>query len=209
MGMKRALRQLVLFYLLGVVVLEVAAYAVTRFGYLSGAMSEFVSDSGFYAGALFMPLLLGWALFGGTYILVRKCRNCGSKNIRLGFPRAGFVCDDCNNVFQPSPPKDTKILILLVVVPFFLLGPCISIGSILAGDTTPTDIIRTGILFSTWIPLFLATMLYVATRESEFFSEHQALGFTLLVTLCFAFAFGLFVYDRILLEIFRTLGIPI
>lgn len=208
--MKRALRQLVLFFLLAVAIIEVAAYVVTKFGYISGVMSKFVSDSGFYAMALFMPLFLGWFLFGATYVLIRKCRNCGSKNIHLGFlERKGYVCDDCNNVFSPTLQKDTTMLILFIAIPFLFLGPCLSFGSILAGETMPVSVVRTGILFSTWIPLFLATMLYVATRESEFFSEHQALGFTLLVTLCFAFAFGLFVYDRILLEIFRTLGIPI
>lgn len=85
--MKKALKELVLFYLVAVAVLEVAGFAVTRFGYASGAMSKFVSELGFYTVALFMPLLLGWLFFGAAPILIRKCRNCGSKNIRLGFPR--------------------------------------------------------------------------------------------------------------------------
>lgn len=209
MGMKKALRQLILSYLLIVVVIEVSAYVVTKFGYMSGAMSKFVSESGFYAVALFMPLLLGWIFFGGSYVLVRKCRNCGSKNIRLGFPRTGFVCDNCDNVFQPSLQKDTRILILLLVIPFLLLGPCLSLGSILAGETMPINVIRTGILFSTWTPSILATMLYIGSRESEFFNDHQALGLTLFVILIFVFTFMLFVYDRIILEIFKILGIPL
>jgi hypothetical protein len=145
--MKKALRQLVLFYLVVIAVLEVAGFAVTRFGYASGAMSKFVSESGFYAVALFMPLLFGWIFFGVAPILIRKCRNCGSKNIRLGLPRTGFVCDDCDQVHQLSLPRDTKMLILLFVVPFLLLGPCLSLGSILAGETMPTEIIITGIFF--------------------------------------------------------------
>lgn len=99
------------------------------------------------------------------------------------------------------------MLILLFVVPFLLLGPCLSLGSILAGETMPINVIRTGILFSTWTSSILATMLYLGSRESEFFNEHQALGLTLFVILIFASAFGLIVYDRILIETFKILGI--
>jgi hypothetical protein len=203
--MKKALKQLVLFYLLIVVVIEVSGYVVTKFGYMSGAMSKFVSESGFYAVALFMPLLFGWIFFGASHVLIRKCRNCGSKNIRLGLPRTGFVCDDCDHALQLSLPRDTKMLILLFAVPFLLLGPCLSLGSILAGETMPINIIRTSILFSTWIPLFLATLLYVGSRESPFFNEHQALGFALICVIIFAFGFGLFVYDRIIRAILETI----
>lgn len=205
---KGALRQLILYYLLIVVVLEVSAYVVTKIGYMSGAMSKFVSESGFYAVALFMPLLLGWFLFGASYVLVRKCRNCGSKNIRLGFPRRkGFVCDDCDNVFSPTLQKDTTILILFLVIPFFLLGPCLSLGSILAGETMPINIIRTGILFSTWFPSIIAIMFYSMKLmdKSEFFNEHNALGITILFILLFVFAFMLLVYDKIIFEILEAI----
>jgi hypothetical protein len=205
--MKKALRQLILSYLLIVVVIEVSAYVVTKFGYMSGAMSKFVSESSFYAMALFMPLLFGWIFFGGSYVLVRKCRNCGSKNIRLAFPRTGFVCEYCDHVFEPSLQKNTKILIPLIVIPFLFLGPCLSLGAILAGETTLINIVRNGVLFSAWFPSFIAIMLYSCKLmdKSPFFYKKTVLVFTVLFILLFVCVLMLFILDYIIAQILERI----
>jgi len=207
--MKKALKELVLFYLVVIAVLEVSGYAVTKFGYMSGAMSKFVSESGFYAVALFMPMLFGWICFGAAPLLIRKCTNCGSKNIRLGWPRTGFVCDDCNQVHQLSLPRDRNMLILLFDVPFLLLGPCLSLGSILAGQAMSAEIIHTGIVFSTYIPFMITVFLYIACIDSPSLGDHPNLGIALLLLLISALGVGLLVYAQILIAIFRMLGFPI
>ena len=97
--MKReALKQLISYYLLIVVPLEVSIYVITKLASMLGVWSKFASESGFYAMALFMPIFEGWLFFGVPYVLIRKCENCGSKNITPSFTQKGFAGDIVSRV---------------------------------------------------------------------------------------------------------------
>jgi hypothetical protein len=180
--MKEALKKQLLFYLFGMLFVEVGLYIVTDFAYRLEIMPKIESQVSFYTAALCTPLLWGWISFIIPYVIIRKCQKCGSKNIssqRMGFESP--VCDDCGHVFKANNLTKT---IISFVIPTSFLGPSFLLGYVLAGEELSKDIIRFSILFSSVLPSVLAEIIYVAKfNNSEFVEEHEKLGSILSIIL--------------------------
>jgi len=101
----------------------------------------------------------GWILFGAAYVVVRKCRNCGSKNVCYAFSEKGFVCDDCDYVFEPTL-KNTRILLLSASILLLFVGPSFLLGNVLAGEMLDSNIVFWSILLSSVMSSSLGEFAY-------------------------------------------------
>jgi len=181
MGMKKALKQQILIFLSTVLSLEVAAYFIANSAYMIGAMSRSAAQVGFYVAALCIPFVQWWVLFGTAYFVVRKCRNCGSKNVLYSISKKGFLCDDCNYVFKFGM-ENLRIGVLCASIPLMSFGPFLLLGNFLAGEVFDSTLVFFAILFSAWLPLVFAEVMYaLKLNNSEFAEEHETLRSILLL----------------------------
>jgi hypothetical protein len=206
--MRKALKRQILIFVSAVLLLEVAAYIITNSAYMMGAMSKSASQMSFYTVALFVLFMQWWVLFGAAYFVVRKCRNCGSKNVFYSIAKKGFLCDDCNYVFEFGI-KNLRIGVLCASIPLLSFGPCFLLGNVLAGGILDSGLVFFGILLSAWLPSFFAEVMYaVKLNNSAFAEEHETLRSVLLLIQLLVVPFiMLMVYWWIILEIFKMLGI--
>lgn len=162
----------------------------------------------FYTAALFVPFMEWWVLFGAAYFIVRKCRSCGSKNVRYSISKKGFLCDDCNYVFELGM-KNIRIVVLCASIPLISFGPFFLLGNVLTGGILDSGLVFFGILFSAWLPSVFAEVMYaVKLNNSEFAEEHETLRSILLLMQLLVVPFiMLMVYWGIILEILKMLGI--
>jgi len=210
--MKKELKRKILTYLLLVFPIDFVAYIVLNSLHSSGNMTRTEFHLLFYGvGLLFMPFAIGWLLFGSSYVLVRRCEKCGSKNVHHVLDE-GFVCDDCKNTFKLDILKNSGRLVLFLSVLFLFFGPCYMLGSVIAGEVLDNTLVFFGILLSACLPSVVAVFVYLLKfmNKSEFLNEHSALALTLFFTLFIMLSIlMLMVYWWIILEIFKVLGIPI
>jgi len=179
--MRRALKRQILLFLSVVLLLEVALYFITSSAYMMGAMSKSAFQILFYAAALSVPFVQWWVLFGSAYFVVRKCRNCGSRNVLYSISEKGIRCDDCNYVLKFGM-KNFRIGILCATIPLMSFGPFFLLGNFLAGEVLDRSLVFFAILFSAWLPSVFAEVMYaVKLNNSEFVQEHQTLAFILLL----------------------------
>lgn len=207
---KEALKRQILVYLLSVFGVDVVAYVALNSLYISETISKSQFQSVFYGVGLFMmPFFFGWLLFGAAYVIVRKCRNCSSKNVRYAASKRNFVCDDCGNAFKFDLQKDTKIGILAMAIPLLFVGPSFLLGGALAGEMLDSGLVFFSILLSSWLPSFLAEIVYsIKLNNSTFVKEHQMLGLILLIISFFVLPFLMLIgYGMIIAEILKILGI--
>jgi hypothetical protein len=183
---KEVLKRQILVYLLFVFGVEVFLYVFLNFQSMSEMTPKSHLQIVFYGVALFMPFFFGWLFFGASHVIVRKCENCDSKNIRYAISRReGFICDDCDTAVKIDFKKNTSRLILSVTIPLLFLGPFFLLGNVLAGGELSKVIIELSFLFSIWFPSFVAIIFYSMNLmdKSAFFNEHKILGLTLFFAL--------------------------
>jgi hypothetical protein len=179
--MRKALKRQILIFLSVVLLVEVALYFIANSAYMMGAMSRSAFQVGFYTAALSVPFVQWWVLFGAAYFVVRKCRNCGSKNVLYSISKKGILCDDCNYVFKFGM-KNFRIGVLCASIPLMSFGPFLLLGDFLAGKKLSENIVFFSILFSALLPSVFAEVMYaVKLNNSEFVQKHQTLAFILML----------------------------
>jgi len=179
-----------------------------NFQYVSGMTPKSHFQIVFYGVALFMPFFFGWLFFGASHVIVRKCENCGSKNIRYAVSRReGFICDDCGNAVKIDFKKNTGRLVLSVSIPFLFLGLFFLLGNVLAVEPMAKNIIELSISFSIWFPTFIAVIFYSLKLmdKSPFFNRHKMLALTLFFILICVYSLMMFILPYIIAQMLEII----
>ncbi|MEM2971325.1 MAG: hypothetical protein QW270_02745 [Candidatus Bathyarchaeia archaeon] len=153
-----------------------------------------------------MSFVCFWAYFGVPRLIIRRCGNCGSKNMLYSLSKK-FFCGDCGYSFKFDLERNAKLAVLAMSIPASLLGVFILFGITLAGETINYSWVFFGVLLSVWFPTVLALLagLYkLFFYKVAYFHEHKELASTLFFITLIALMFFTLISFGILLKFIFT-----
>lgn len=137
-----------------------------------------------------------WDYFLFPRLMIRRCRNCGSKNL---FPKRGVkgtVCYDCGYVYYTDAKENTKIKIIEIAIPVSLVGVFSWFGCTLAGET---GLVRFSLFFLTpffvwwgWLPTLLLGLPKLLNKMA-YFNRNKDAAMVLVISIIFSLTMGIFI----------------